>query len=200
MPRSGTAMTHRVLVLLSGAATPQPGWLATDASPLAGNEPVLNAWVTNCWATPARCAAPSNSSTAAGAVAETRLPAERAAAHPARLRLRHRRHRHRRPPSPVRDRATGAVPGPAPPAASGRRRDLRLQHARPTDLAAGEVTLFDLLEQARGVRTAAGDGARRGSGGSQPARAAANGTIDLADLEARIMRGEDGLNAAHKAA
>ena len=29
---------------------------------------------------------------------------------------------------------------------------LRLQHARPADLAAGEITLFDVLEQARAVR------------------------------------------------
>ena len=28
---------------------------------------------------------------------------------------------------------------------------LRLQHARPADLAAGEITLFDALEQARGA-------------------------------------------------
>ena len=29
---------------------------------------------------------------------------------------------------------------------------LRLQHARPADLAAGEITLFDALEQARNIR------------------------------------------------
>ena len=43
-PRSGTAITHRVLVLLSGALAVNPGWLGPNASIRAGCEPMLNAW------------------------------------------------------------------------------------------------------------------------------------------------------------
>src|SRR5205807_6843704 len=42
--RSGTPLTHRVLVLFSGAPVVNPGWLATNSSRRASAEPMLNAW------------------------------------------------------------------------------------------------------------------------------------------------------------
>jgi hypothetical protein len=43
-PRSGVAITHRVVMLLDPAASGTAGWEATTTSPRATAEPVLNAW------------------------------------------------------------------------------------------------------------------------------------------------------------
>ena len=75
--------------------------------------------------------------------------------------------------------------------------DLRLQHARPGDLAAGETTLFDVLEQARAAgRLIAG---LRGADPEDlnPPERSGVGTIDLTELEARVVAAEKALSAAH---
>ena len=75
--------------------------------------------------------------------------------------------------------------------------DLRLQHARPGDLAAGETTLFDVLEQARAAgRLIAG---LRGADPEDlnPPERTGVGTIDLTELEARVVAAEKALSAAH---
>jgi hypothetical protein len=76
---------------------------------------------------------------------------------------------------------------------------IRLQHARPTNLAAGETTLFDALEQARSVRRLLS--AVRGAEPEDlnPPERTGAGTIDLVDLEARVVRAENALNAANSA-
>jgi hypothetical protein len=81
----------------------------------------------------------------------------------------------------------------------GAQAGLRLNHARPSNLAGGETTLFDVLEQARAIRhlLERARGARPGD--VSPPERASLGTIDLVDLEARVVRAENGLNAAHKA-
>src|SRR4029453_15421149 len=43
-PRSGIALTHRLLLLLSGEPAATTGWAATSTSVRATAEPVLNAW------------------------------------------------------------------------------------------------------------------------------------------------------------
>ena len=75
---------------------------------------------------------------------------------------------------------------------------LRLQHARPTDLAAGEVTLFDVLEQARAIRRLLGVARGADPEDLNPPERTGQGTIDLAELEARVVRAENALNAAHR--
>jgi hypothetical protein len=77
----------------------------------------------------------------------------------------------------------------------GAQTSLRLQHARPTNLAAGEVTLFDLLEQGRAIRRLleTARGARPDDLG--PPERPGQGTLNLTDLQTRIKRGEDGLTA-----
>jgi hypothetical protein len=73
----------------------------------------------------------------------------------------------------------------------------RIQHARPTDLASSELTLFDVLEQARTVRRLLGT-ARSVTPQdlSLPSRIA-NGALDLAELEARVVDAVTSLVAAH---
>ena len=75
---------------------------------------------------------------------------------------------------------------------------LRLQHARPTDLAAGEVTLFDVLEQARAMRRLLGVARGADPEDLNPPERTGQGTIDLVELDARVVRAENALNAAHK--
>jgi hypothetical protein len=43
-PRTGVALTHRVLLAFSGTPGATPGWAAASKSPRAAAEPMLNAW------------------------------------------------------------------------------------------------------------------------------------------------------------
>ena len=79
----------------------------------------------------------------------------------------------------------------------GAQANLRLRHARPTDLAAGESTLFDVLEQGRLVRRLLETARGVRPDDLAPPERPSLAVIDLADLEARIKRGEDGLRAIH---
>lgn len=201
IPRSGTSITHRVMVMLSGAATPSAGWAAPTSSPLAGNEPVLNAWVSRLLgdASKARCTI-EQFDPATGAVVKTiAFPlselgltqldfvygiddtggAGEAASSPSYVE------------QLVLYQAQRRVGG------FGAQANLRLKHARPTDLAAGELTLLDLLEQGRLVRRLLETARGARPDDLAPPERPAQGTIDLADLEARIKRGEDGLRAIH---
>ncbi len=170
-PRSGTALTHRVLVLFSGAPAVSPGWLGADASVRASCEPMLNAWASKLLgdATKVRC---TIERLVAGAVAETRkLPLNTLQIAPLDMVY--------GVEAEIGEAPTGSlgeieqyvlyqakrIPGGFDPRAS-----LRLQHARPADLAPGEITLFDVLEQARALRRLLAR-ARGGAGRPQPARA-----------------------------
>ena len=76
---------------------------------------------------------------------------------------------------------------------------LRVQHTRPTNLGVGEVTLFDLLEQARAVLRVLASARGATPEDLNPPERTVGGTIDLVELETRVIRGENGLNAAHAA-
>ena len=76
--------------------------------------------------------------------------------------------------------------------------NLRLQHARPTNLTAGEMTLFDVLEQARGIRRLLSVARGADPEDVNPPERTGQGTIDLTELESRVVRAENALNAAHK--
>src|SRR5262249_23028128 len=43
-PRSGTSLTHRLLLLMSGPNTNTPGWISANASSRSLSEPMLNFW------------------------------------------------------------------------------------------------------------------------------------------------------------
>ena len=178
MPRSGTSLTHRVLLLMSGPNVEHTrlGRASTRGRALRGRADAQLLGVQAARRRHARCAARSSGSTRPpGAVAETRtLPLSELEHRAARRRLRRGSRQHHRAArhgararsnsrsSTTRRHKTGGFD----PLAT-----LRLQHARPTDLAAGEVTLFDVLEQARAVRRLLQRRARRGSRGPQPAGA-----------------------------
>ncbi|CAG1012344.1 hypothetical protein BURK2_04497 [Burkholderiales bacterium] len=200
-PRTGNPVTHRVLVLFSGVSNAGGGWSYTTTR--VANERWLNAWARALLgdARKVRCTVERLDGTA-GAVAETATfplndvvplspldfvyftqPAgqpDQAGASPSvaeQLVLYH-----------ARRMANGF----------GADANLRLQHARPGDLAIGETTLFDVLEQARAIRRVL-EGARglRPEDLGPPDRPG-QGTVDLVEFEMRVVRYENGLNAAHK--
>ncbi|MGZ5904624.1 MAG: hypothetical protein ACXWKQ_04685, partial [Reyranella sp.] len=202
-PRTGTALTHRLMVLFSGNPAVNPGWLATNSSPRASAEPMLNAWASKLLgnATKIRCTIERLDDTT-GAVVETRtFPLSEASVGALDMAY------------GVEATTSGTQPdgalteveqqilyyakhktGGFDPQAT-----IRLQHARPTNLAAGETTLFDALEQARAVRRLLS--AVRGAEPEDlnPPERTGAGTIDLVDLEARVVRAENALNAANNA-
>ena len=76
---------------------------------------------------------------------------------------------------------------------------LRVQHARPADLDAGERTLLDAMEQARAVRMLLGGARGAGPDDLEPPNRASGGTLEIPDLRDRVARAEDALLAAQAA-
>ena len=199
VPRSGASITHRVVVLASAALAPGAGWTAPAASPLAASEPVVNAWAGRLLgdARKVRCTVEQFDETTGATLKTVAFPLSELAL--AQLDFVY-----------GLDDTGGA--GQADSSLSyieqrvlyqaqrrpgGLGANLRLQHARPATLAAGETTLFDLLEQARAIRRLLENvrGARPEDLG--PPERPGQGVINLSDLDARIKRGEDGLRAVH---
>lgn len=200
--RSGTAITHRMLVLMSGGPQTGPGWMASASSPLAGSERMLNAWVSRLLgdATKVRCTVERFNPQSGEVVQAQSFALAELALTP--LDFVHFAQVHG---------ASGAEAGATSYVEQlvlyhARRRSggfgavehLRLQHARTVALTVGESTLFDVLEQARavrwlfeGVRAVRPDDFGHGARG-------VNGTVDLGDLEARVVRAENLLATAHR--
>ena len=203
-PRSGIALTHRLLVLFSGKPAATTGWAAASTSPRAAAEPMLNAWAAKLLGDPrkVRCTV-------------ARIDVDSGATLDARsfkmvdLQL-----------APLDvvygvDATTGVAPpsGAAPSdleqavlyqsrvmvngfGASDR---LRLQLTRPADLAAGETTFADLLEQARAARALLGTARGVDAEDLNPPSRAAAGGVDLVELKTRAKKAEAALASAQKA-
>lgn len=198
-PRSGTALTHRLLILFSGTAPATPGWLNWNSAVRSAVEPMLNFWAfrqfgdgnrVRCTveridpANPANGHALQASHFALAALNVTPLDVvygvdvadgQGTLSEIEQWVLYHAQR-------------SGVFPADA---------TLRLQHARPTDLAANEVTLFDVLEQARALRRLFGLARGAAPEDLTPPDSAADGTVDLANLETRTIRAENNLNTAH---
>jgi hypothetical protein len=199
--RSGTPLTHRVLVLFSGALVVNPGWPAADSSRRASAEPILNAWASKLLGNADNVRCTIERLDATGAVAEMRKLTLSAIG-----------------VAPL-DVVYGvdATTSPTQPSAAlsdieqqvlyfakhmtggfDPQANLRLQHARPGDLAASETTLFDVLEQARVARRLLTGLRGADPEDLNPPERTHLGAIDLPELEARVARAEDALDAAHK--
>jgi len=205
-PRTGTALTHRLLVLMSGTSNlATPGWQAADSGTRASVEKLLNFWVAKLLGDAGKVRCTIERLDAAGQVAEVRrLPLSELSIGALDMVY------------GVEAPNSVATPAPGQPAALSvveqqllyhvRRKPggfdaqatLRLQHARPADLAAGEITLFDALEQARSVRRLLGVARGADPEDLNPPERGGAGSVDLAELEARAVRAENLLNAAHK--
>ena len=75
----------------------------------------------------------------------------------------------------------------------------RIQHARPTDLAAGELTLFDVLEQARAARRLLTTARGVMPQDLSPPSRTSTAVIDLVELEQRVTSAEASLRDAQRA-
>ena len=199
IPRSGVAISHRVLALISAQPARTPGWSATAPRALA--EPALEAWAQRQIGNPANVRCTVQQLNAAGAVTSShRLPLSQAALSALDVVY------------GVEGGSTGSAA--APPAASAplsaveqrvlyefqrplpAGTPLRFDHSRPADLAAGEITLFDALEQARAA-AALVSGARAAEPEDlNPPQRTVGGTVDLTELATRVAAAESGLQAA----
>jgi hypothetical protein len=197
-PRTGTAATHRVVCLMSGGPQTAPGWAAASASPAASVERMLNAWVSRLLWDPrltrvtAQAVDPDNGQvigTRSFAASELGLTAlDFVLAVPAQASQAHEASRVERLARYHAERLLGLTAGA----------QIRLSSGRPADLAPTEVTLSDMIEQARAIRRLL-DSARalrpqdllagQGAGRASP---------DLGDLEARVVAAENALVAARK--
>jgi hypothetical protein len=201
MPRTGNAITHRVVVLFSGTSNAGSGW--ANATARGTSERWLNAWIRALLgdARKVRCTV-ERLDDATGAVAQTATfmltdvpispidfvysvqaagQSSQASASPSvaeQLVLYHAR------------RMTGGFGADA---------TLRLQHTRPTNLGAGETTLFDVLEEARVIRRLLENARGLKPDDVSPPDRTSSATIDLTDYSARVVHFENALNAAHVA-
>ena len=200
-PRSGTSLTHRLLLLMSGPNVNTPGWVSAANRVRSNGEPMLNFWAFKLLGDGTRIRCTIERLDESGAVVETRkLPLSELALAPLDIVF------------GVEAANTTAQPGVSlseieqqvlyharrKAGGFGPDANIRLWHARPTDLAAGEVTLFDALEQARAIRRLLGVARGAGPEDLNPPERTAQGTIDLVELDARVVRAENALNAAHK--
>jgi hypothetical protein len=205
-PRSGVALTHRVLLLWSGKAAATPGWVPMPPSPRATAEPMLNAWAATLLGDPGktRCTV-ERWNDAGDTVLETRsfplselalapldvvfgVPAPAGGARasettgqPSDIEQRVLHH--------ARHRAGGFGPGAS----------LRIRHARPSDLAAGERTLLDVLEQARAARHLLAGARAADADDLTPAERGDSGTLDIRDLQKRVLDSFQAFHVAHEA-
>ena len=204
-PRSGTPLTHRVMVLQTGTTNLSlPVWPAWNTATVSLAEPWVNSWSARLLGDPGktRCTVERLDDTT-GAVVETMtFPLKELLFQPIDIVFGVEASTKMSIAQPsgslsyieqaVLYQARRRTPGFASDA------KLRLQHARPANLAAGEITLFDMLEQARAVRrTLAGARGVRPEDLS-PTDRTAQGTVDLTEFEQRVIRAENSLNTAFK--
>ncbi|HKU15276.1 MAG TPA: hypothetical protein VJQ52_12850 [Steroidobacteraceae bacterium] len=197
-PRSGIALTHRVLQLFSGKAPATTGWAAVSTSARATAEPMLNAWGAKLLGNPKKVRCTVEKLDDAGAVLETR-----------KLLL-----------SDLKLAPLDVVYGVEPLAAAGQVSEieqrvlyqsrlgsngfaqsarLRVQHARPADLRADELTLLDTLEQARRLRRLLTTARAADAEDLNPPERGEAGDANLTELTTRVTKAERALKAAHKA-
>jgi hypothetical protein len=197
-PRSGIPLTHRVLQLFSGKPPVATGWAATSTSVRAMAEPMLNSWAAQLLGNPQKVRCTVEMLDGSGAVLET----------------------HELLLSDLQLAPLDVVFGVEPLAGVGQVSELeqrvlyqarlgsngfpsqarlRAQHARPADLGAQELTLLDVLEQARRVRRLLATARAADSEDLNPPERGEAGDVDLAELNARVTKAERALKAAHEA-
>jgi hypothetical protein len=200
-PRTGTALTHRMVLLFAGPPAATPGWAAPNTSMRGRVEPTLNGWAARLLgdARKVRCIVERLVGDGTGdEVLETiEVPLSElklapidvvygvdvsprgagASALEQRL-LYHLRHR------------SGGV---------GDAARLRIRHTRPADAPFRDLFLADIIQQARALRRLlTGARALDATDLDLPERAA-TGTLDLAGLTTRVTNAETTLRSLHTA-
>ncbi|MEO8333645.1 MAG: hypothetical protein ABI664_01645 [bacterium] len=200
MPRTGTALTHRMLSLFGGVMKPAAGWAPLGSQLRSFFEQNLAAWVSQLLgdAGIVRCTV-ERLDDATGAVLETRsFPLSAVQFAPLDFVYAVEEGGNTQQPSALTEaeqlvlyyakHTTGGFDVTA---------TLRLQHTRPSDLAVGELTLFDALEQARSIRRLLAGVRAIDPEDLNPPERTATGTIDLVELGNRVIRAEATLLSAN---
>jgi hypothetical protein len=199
MPRTGTSSVHRAIVLCDASATGTPGWPSIP-SPRAAAEPVLNAWVARLLGDPTRTRCTIEKLDPAGNVLETHVlklsevrlaPLDVVFGVDATGGTLGAAVTQSDVEQAVLYRAASTISALATPAS------IRLQHLRPSDLATGELTLFDVLEQARAARAMLSSARGVTPEDLAPPERAISGAIDLDDLAGRVAAAETAFDAAN---
>ncbi len=206
-PRSGLAVTHRLLALMPARSPGAPaaaGWAGAADSPRAAAEPALDAWVATLLGDPRRARCSVERLDDGGAVVADTLAFPFADLGLAPLDAVYA----------VEDSA-GAAPSAnaaateleqavlaharstAPGLPAGAR--LRLAFARPADLGPGESTFGDLLEQARAARALLSNARGADAEDLNPPERSTDDGVDLDELAARAVAAEAALGAAQAA-
>lgn len=201
-PRTGTSLTHRLIVPFTGVANQGASWLAYNATSRPLSERWMSAWARQMLgdARNIRCTIERLDATSGAVIETVRLPLNDVAVtcldfvyfvgttaqsaqltdtlcYAEQLVIYHSRRR------------AGGFGDDAV---------LRLSHARPNDLANGELTLFDALELARAIRRSLENARGLLPSDLCPPERSSAATFDLAELEARVVRLENSLNAFHR--
>ena len=192
-PRTGTLLTHRVVLLFAGSPPPTPGWPAASTSVRARTEPMLNAWAARVIGDPRTIRCTVERLDAAGEVVETiELPLAELELAPLDLVYSVDASARAGQASVLEERVRYHVrqrPGGAGDAAR-----LRIRGARPAGAAPGDLVLADAIEQARSLRRLfAGARPLDTVDLDLPERAAA-GSLDLDGVEARVTDAEASLS------
>jgi len=197
-PRTGIALTHRLLQLFSGKPPATTGWAAASTSVRATAEPMLNSWAAQLLGNPKKVRCTVEQVDASGAVLDSRKLAlsdlklapldvvygvelQATAGHSSEIEQR------------VLSQARSGTQG-FPLDAT-----IRIQHARPADLGAQELTLLDVLEQARKVRRLFVTARAADPEDLTPPERGEAGTVNLTELSSRVTKAEKALAAAYTA-
>ncbi len=201
-PRSGLAATHRLLVLFAAEPLAPEGWGSAANSPRAAAEPVLNAWAAGLLGDPRRTRCTVERLGDDGQVVEQRRFAL------AELGL--------APLDAIYGVEDSAGTAPQAGTAATELEQAVLAHARavgafdtddalrlalprPADLAAGETTFGDLLEQARAARAMLSHARGAYAEDLNPPERSTSDGVDLDELATRASAAEAALASAQAA-
>jgi hypothetical protein len=198
-PRSGIALTHRLLVLFSGDAPPTAGWAGPTESVRAAAEPMLNAWAAKLMGDPrkVRCVV-GRLDEITGTVVEPRtLPLSELQLAP--LDMVYGVDAQSRPGqlSEIEQRLLYHVQHKAEGFPATAR--LEIQHTRPPDLSPDELTFLDVLEQASGIRRLLAIVRAAEITDLMPPERGVSGTLQLGELDDRVKVAEAALKVAQGA-
>jgi hypothetical protein len=197
-PRTGTALTHRVVQLFSGKPAATTGWAAVSTSARAAAEPMLNAWAAKLMGDPRKIRCTVEQIDDVGVVIESRkvllsaltlAPLDVVYGIDLQPRTGQLSQIEQRAVYEAR-RADPALPADA---------IMRIQHARPADLKAGELTLLDAIEQARAALRLLSSARSADPDDLVPPERGDAGTTNLTEFAARVVKAEKALQTATKA-
>lgn len=197
-PRTGTAITHRVLLALNGKAGTTNGWATMSTSRRATAEPVLNAWVALLLGDPRQVPIVVEQLDATGSTVTATHRLTLADLQLTPLDLVHAIDPDARAGT-LSELELRLLYQLRRTAALGPEVRLRVVGARTADAAAKALALDDVIEQAAALRRLFAAGRPLEAGDLTLPQDDVDPAIDLTELTTRCSRAESALLAAHKA-